>query len=198
MAITNGYATLAELKERLGVGDTADDAPLEAVITAVSRLIDEETGRHFYATGSETRYYTAGDHDILFLPDDVLTLTSLATDDDGDRVYETTWASTDYDLEPYNTTPKTMIQLAPNGTRTFPTIRRGVAIVGTFGFNATGEHPDPIREACLILAARFFKRKDAPFGVLGTPEMGIMRITKNDPDATLLLRAYRRMGLGSV
>jgi hypothetical protein len=64
MAITNGYVTLPELKARLYSAnpnmqqDPLDDAGLERVIEAVSRWIDADRGRRFYAA-TETRYYTA-------------------------------------------------------------------------------------------------------------------------------------------
>ena len=40
MAITNGYATLAELKAYLGIADTVDDTMLENIIESASRSID--------------------------------------------------------------------------------------------------------------------------------------------------------------
>jgi len=195
MAITNGYATLAEVKARLGINDSNEDSVIEATIEAASRLIDQATGRVFYAT-TATRYFTAADPDLLFLPDDLLSVTTLKTDEDGDRTYEITWAATDYDLEPYNATPYTRIQVAPRGTRTFPPTRRGVEIVGSWGYNATGSYPDMVNEACLILAARYYKRKDSPFGTTGTAEYGIMRLSKTDPDVAGLLRGFVRPGIG--
>lgn len=191
MSITNGYATLAEIKARLGIptADTADDTVLEAVIEAASRAIDNETGRVFYAT-TATKYFRADDGDLLFIPD-LLSVTTLKTDSDGDRTYETTWATTDYDLEPYNDAPYTRIRLTPSGRYSFPTHAKGVEIAGSWGYNATGSYPDAINEACLILASRLFKRKDAPFGVAGTAEMGQLRIGKTDPDVAGLLYPYR-------
>lgn len=189
MAITNGYATLDELKARLGLSDTVDDAVLEPVIEAASRLVDSATGRVFYAT-TETRYFTALNDELVYV-DDLLTVTSLKTDADGDRTYETTWATTDYDLEPYNAAPYTSIRTAPSGSYGFPTFRRGVEVTGSWGYCATGSHPDAINEATLLLAIRLFKRKDAPFGVLGSPEMGVARLPAVDPDVQALLAPYR-------
>ncbi len=196
MAITNGYTTLATLKARLGIADIADDATLEAVITAVSRWIDRYCGRRFYTTASdEIRYYTAAQSDQL-LTDDIVSVTGLVTDEDGDRVYETTWAATDYDLEPANAAldgePYTAIRTTPNGSHSFPVdVARGVRITGKFGFAST---PAPVEEACLIQCSRIYRRKDAPFGVTGSPELGqatvIMRL---DWDVRYLLDTYRRL-----
>lgn len=197
MAITNGYATLPDLKRRLSIEDTSEDAVLEQVIEAASRAIDAYTDRQFYAT-SATRYFTAESSELLFV-DDLLTVTTLKTlsaNSSGTRTYGYTWATTDYDLEPYNSTPKTMIQVNPSGAYTFPTDRKGVEIVGSWGYSSTT--PDDINEACLIQAARLFKRKDSPFGVIGTPETGVARIPTVDQDVRQLIQRYRRLTIGAV
>ena len=64
-------------------------------------------------------------------------------------------------------------------------------IIGSWGYASTAPHD--IREACLIQASRLFKRKDAPFGVAGTPEAGQMMLPALDPDVRALLRKYRRV-----
>lgn len=204
MAIVNGYATLAELRARLGYvsTDTADDTMLEAVVMGVSRWIDRYTGRRFFTTSAdETRYYTADDAYTLFMPDDLISITTLSVDEDGDRVYERTWAATDYDLEPYNAVldglPYTRIETAPNGRYGWPVgIARGVKIVGKFGYSAA---PADVKEACLLQCERLFKRKDAPFGVMGSAEMGqILVIPKLDPDVALLLAGNIHYIIGGV
>ncbi len=207
MTITNGYTTLAKLRARLGFAstDTADDTILEAIVMAVSRWIDRETGRRFHSTtNDETRYYTAEFDDVLFCPDDIISVTSLYTDDDGDRTYENTWTATDYDLEPCNASldsePYTRIRITPDGDYTFPSgIAKGVKVTGKFGFCATGSQPGLIEEACLLQSARVYKRKDAPFGVLGSAEMGQqMVIPKLDPDVAMMLSGFRRLGMGAL
>jgi hypothetical protein len=192
MAITNGYCTLAELKARLAITDSVDDGVLKAVVEAASRAIDNWTDRVFYAT-TATRYFTAEDGDLLFV-DDLLTVTTLKTisqNSAGARTYGDTWATVDYDLEPFNSTPKTRIRINPGGRYAFPTEAKGVEIVGSWGYASTA--PDAINEACLLQAARLFKRKDSPFGVAGTPETGTMALPRLDPDVRMLLEPYRRL-----
>jgi hypothetical protein len=211
VTLTNGYCTTDELKARIGISNADDDTILENVITAVSRWIDTHTGRRFYAA-SETRYFTADEYaesaplptyaqslrvtgrggQIVYV-NDLLTVTTLKTDDDGDRTYETTWAATDYDLLPDNALlngePYTQVRLAPNGRYTFPLHRRGVQIVGSFGYAATT--PAMVKEACLLQSHRLWKRKDAVFGVAGASEMGqILVQIKADPDVQELLKRY--------
>ena len=50
MAITNGYATLAQVKAalRIPADDTVDDTLLEMAIESGSRAIDGYTNRSFY------------------------------------------------------------------------------------------------------------------------------------------------------
>ena len=200
-ASTSRYATASVLKSRLDIDDALDDTNLASVLDAVSRGIDNYTGRRFYVDSSDaTRYYTAEYSDILFCPDDVCTLTTLSTDGDGDRTYEDDWAATDYDLLPLNASadsaPYTMIGRTPNGDYTFPVgVVKGIKIVGTFGWGSTV--PDPIGEACLLLAERLFKRKDAPFGIMGSGGLGTVRMVQkaieDDLELALLLQPYRRI-----
>jgi hypothetical protein len=203
MTITNGYCTLAEFKARFypaGLTDTTDDTVIENVIEAVSRQIDNYAGRRFYVTGSdETRYFTAEESEYLSAGD-VVSITTLSTDENDDRVYERTWAATDYDLTPYNAAldglPYTRLEITPNGSYAFPTGAKSVKIVGKWGYPAT---PDAINEACLIQAIRLFKRKDAPFGVMGSAEMGqLVVIPRLDPDVKMLLDPFRKFDVVGI
>jgi len=176
MALVNGYCSLEELKSEMAISDAVDDALLEAVIEVVSRWVEDWCNRRFYTTAAdETRYYTAMRSDRLLLPDDLLTLTSLATDDDGDRTYEDTWAATDYDKCPFNAAldsqPYTSIQVAPDGDYTFPVgMQKGVKLVGKFGYSTTT--PAAIKKATLLRATQLFRLKDSPFGSVGGEGMG--------------------------
>jgi len=193
------YTTTAKVKARLGITDHDDDTALGNVITASSRWIDRYCNRRFYAS-SETRYYTAVDWQTVFV-DDLLSITTLKTDDDADRTYSATWTTTDYDLMPFNVAlaeaqPYTWIQVAPEGDYTFPKVAKGVEIVGSFGHNATASHPLEIEEACNLLAMRLWKRKDAIFGVAGPQAMGVQLIQakiEQDRDVLTLLDPYRRL-----
>jgi len=48
MAITNGYATLAEIKAYMSISDTTDDSLLENLVESASRSIDRIANRRFY------------------------------------------------------------------------------------------------------------------------------------------------------
>lgn len=196
MAVVNGYATLQELKTWLGISASTDDARLELAIESASRAIDTECSRRFYAT-TQTLYFSTDDPLRCDVNEDLLTVTSIAYDSTGLRAYLVLSAS-DYELDP-EVAPYRVVHIAPGSTVSFPTgLRRGVRVIGSWGYNATGSHPQAINRACLLLATRYFKRKDAPFGVLGTPELGFMRVTSRDPEVRALLQPYRRYEMGAV
>lgn len=199
MSITNGYTTLVNVKTALGVplDIRDDDFYLEATIESVSRMIDNHTARRFFAT-TETRYFAPVSTDEIFV-DDLLTVTTLKTDDNADGTFEITWGSTEYHLMPFNAVvnknPYTRIETTGYGTKSFPTgTKKAVQIAGSFGYCTTSTVPKPVSEACKIQAIRLFKRKDAPFGVIAGGDMQqSMTIPDLDPDVKMLLSLYVRV-----
>lgn len=179
------------------VSDQIDDAEIDAVITAVSRMIDGYTGRRFYVTpADETRYYTASDGSLLMPEDDIISITTLKTDDNGDGTYETTWSTSDYALQPVNAglngRPYLWINTTSSGSCAFPHGVNGVQIAGKFGYSVVC--PAVIRQVCLIQSLRIFKRKDTPFGVMGSGDMGQAVIINDlDPDVRTMLNPYVRV-----
>lgn len=135
----NLYATRDDLKARVGIGDTGQDTTIDALLYSVSREVEQWTGRRFYAT-TATRVFKPDDEDEITV-DDLLSVTTLKTDHNGDRTYEITWSTTDYDLEPANAAqmsppqPYWRIEAAPLGRYCFPEdMPRGVQVVGKWGY----------------------------------------------------------------
>lgn len=54
------------------------------------------------------------------------------------------------------------------------------------------EIPDAVKLACLLQASRFFIRKNAPFGVAGSPQDGseIRLLARLDPDVLVMLGPF--------
>lgn len=177
-AIAHGYCTVAEANTRLELRGTRDNPVIGTLIAACSRLIDDYCRRRFYAS-TQTRLYSAPSAAYPFynqmgmitysatrppriLVDDLLTVTSIATDEDGDRVYELSWAATDYDLYPANNPadglPYWEIRTAINGTHRFPFTPLGIQITGSWGFSATT--PPLVKEACLAQVGMFMRAPD--------------------------------------
>jgi len=193
MALDDTYATLADLKAWLDLAEDEHDAVLGACLIAASRAVDRLTNRFFFQM-TDTNLYSA-DSPFWLAIDDLVAVTALATDLDGDRVYETTWAPADYDLSPANADslgwPFTVLETIPfRMQRWFPSWRRGVQVTGVWGWPAV---PDPVRQATLIYAHKLFKRADSPLGVQAiTPDAPGVVIRKRDPDADALLAPYVR------
>lgn len=187
-SLTTAAASSATISVHLG---NEHDAKLESMITAASRLIDKYCNRRFYSSASTQYYDPESTHEVFI--DDLQSVTALKTDEDGDGTYETSWAVTDYNLLPYNSTPKTRIQTSSKGSRIFPAkIKKCIQIYGSFGYSTTT--PDMIKEACIIQAMRLFKRKDAPFGVSGINQFGVMQVIDSfDKDVKILLDGFRRL-----
>ncbi len=103
--MTNAYADLTTLKSTgvLNITGTGYDTRLLDLLEAVSRLIDQYCNRHFYVLVA-TRRFDGDGGTVLNVPD-LISITSLKTDDNKDRTFETTWAATDYLLYPSNAEP---------------------------------------------------------------------------------------------
>lgn len=198
MAITNGYCTLAELKASLNITDNVDDTALESAITAASRMVDDYTERFFYVNGSVgspvTRYYTAVDPYTINI-DDVTTISEIATDDNFDRTFGTVWSTTDYMVEPINNPIKgwPYSRVLAIGAYIFPyQLPQSVRIKGVWGWSAV---PAEVNMATLIQSSRIFGRRQSPFGIAGSPDLGTVRLfSRLDADVEVLLRPFRKNG----
>jgi hypothetical protein len=203
MALYSDYATVPELKSYLRIpteeqgGDDVDDAELALALTAASRAIDRTTNRQFGLAGEDVARLYTPEWDTVRLRwtvaiDDLMTVTDLVVkaDLDDDQVYEET--ITDYRLIPLNAAgdgrPWTDLIL---GSTVSMKSTAEIQITATWGWTTV---PAAIENACLIQASRFFKRREAPFGVAGSPDLGSeMRLfAKVDPDVQVMVGPYRR------
>jgi hypothetical protein len=194
------YATLSQFKEALQITDASQDTALQAVLDATDDLIDNfcDQAVGFGRTASQTRYYTA-EHLYYCITDPIVSVSSIATDDDGNDTYETTWSATDYILAPKNAPldnePYTEIDTSLAGQRSFPLSLNGVRVIGVFGWPSV---PSAVVQAALIQAGAVWSSRSAPYGVIGSNELGgIMRLSRAlHPEAQVLLERYRsRLGL---
>ena len=140
----NLYADVDMMKRRYlhdSALTTTDLAELLRVLNDGARRVDDYCDRPFFAELA-TRTYDGNGKTQLWLPDDLLTVTTLKVDDNGDGTYEITLAvNTDYWLWPDNDTPKVRIDINPESTliSTWPSGRRRVQIVGEWGYTNTTE-----------------------------------------------------------
>jgi hypothetical protein len=197
VALTNCYCTLSDLKTSLAIEDIQDDTALEAAILTASRMIDDYTGRFFYRDGTTaapiTRYYTPDSWYITNL-DDFVSLNQIALDDDFDQTYTTILAASDYLIDPVNNArrgwPYTRITAIDRYI--FPyAYPQSVRVQAVWGWPSV---PAEIAMATKLQASRLFIRRQSPFGIAGTPEIGTVRLTSRlDPDVEALIRPFRKM-----
>jgi hypothetical protein len=208
MTVVSGYITQVELIARLDpnseITETdAEKTQMDSIINAVSRMIDRYCGRKFFLS-TETRYYTPKYHSHIFI-DDLMSLTTLKTDEDLDYIYEYTWASTDYALSPYNAqsatekSPYNMIEIKYNGNYSFPLSNKSVEIAGSWGYciattgAADATVPYDVKEACYLQCVKQFARKKTPNVVLGTSAFGLVQLPEAlDPDVKFMLSPFMK------
>jgi hypothetical protein len=196
------YTSVEELKDRLGIPatDTTSDFQLLGAVESGAKAVEQYCGRFFYQM-PDTRTYMP--YNIYELPvDDIVSISSLAIDRDGDGIFEETWTQgVDYQLayapgqfaqlswgEPR---PFTLIRVINSGV-TFPYIwefstANRVQVTGVFGWPSV---PQGVRQAAMQTSAEVFKLKDSPFGLAGTSEFGLVRVPKQNPYIVKLLCTY--------
>ena len=194
MAISNGYATLLQIKSAIGISDGIDDPMLEMAIESASRQIDSYTERYFYNAGTATKIFAPLDEWVC-PTEDFITLTQVQTSEDGES-WDTTWTTDDWQAEPLNgragglVTSYTQIRAVENYLFPYRQGEATVRLTGTWGWSAT---PIAITQATIILASRIFKRLDSPLGII-SGELGSMRVGfRLDPDVQHLIEPYRKI-----
>lgn len=147
------YASLGRLKAEMRITGTSDDASLLRVLEAASRHWDDMTGRHYYHV-TRTWYLNPPVEHMpaheLWLPFDLLSVTSLKLDLDGDRTYETTLSASDYELVSLRRdggAPYGRVDLKPRGSRSsWGSVRRGIELAGVAGFSNETEASGTLAE----------------------------------------------------
>ena len=146
--MTNAYAGLTTLKSAgvLNITGSGFDDRLLALLEDASRLIDGYCNRHFYVL-TTTRRFDGGRARALNVPD-LISVTSLKTDEDNDRTYELTWAASDYLLYPLNAEPqqpwgrpytRILVDIESGSRPWFPGGGPTVEAVGKWGYREVTE-----------------------------------------------------------
>jgi hypothetical protein len=199
VAISNGYATLNEVKAALRISDAIDDTILELSIEAASREIDGYCERRFYQT-TGTAVYIPQDSFTCEI-DDLVTLTSLKSSPDGTG-YTQTWTASDYQFEPLNNLsggiPSPYTRIRAVGDYTFPVwepnnvnaYEATVQVVGTFGWASV---PAAMIQATILLSLRHYRRYESHMGVAGFDDVSVIRVGRVDPDVQRLIDPFRKV-----
>jgi len=166
------YCTPEQLKSGTGISDNLDDREILDACRSVSRWIDGHCNRVF-ARRSLTWLVDACGYYQVKVPD-LVSVTTLKTDNDADGVFETTWTTADYELQPVNAAlevePQPYTSIAAVGSLLFPvrTSRLGrpprAQIVGVFGWPSL---PSGVSTAAGLLATDYLNAGGMKFGVMG-------------------------------
>jgi hypothetical protein len=197
--LVNAYCSLEDLKTIWHDTTSTNDQQYIDAINAASRLIDQYCMRQFYKTSGGTKYFATDRSDQVFI-EDLLAITSLATDDAYDKSYSQAWTTADYWLEPVNGgvdgLPFTRITATflnglyfPNSNRWASSFR--VKVIGDWGFSSST--PSVVSTACRIQASRYFDRKNIIFEQGGGMGATFKKLgTGIDPDVQTLLAQVKR------
>lgn len=197
------------LKTILGIpqSDTTDDDRLDMAAEAATQMIQAHCGRYFFATDTATARIFRADTPWLVEVDDISSTVDLVvkTDEDEDGVFETTWAAGDYQLEPLNgllsgqNWPYTRLRAIKSREWPIDGPQALIQITARWGWRnddptlANEYLPHPVQQAAEIQGVSLFKSADAPLGIAGFGDIGIMRLRQAlHPVAMALLAPYRK------
>jgi len=126
------YCSIADVKGVLGITSTTDDTIMRKICEGATKSIDNYCNRQFQAK-TATRYF---DGSVPLSVDDLLSITTIKTDEDGDATFENTLTvTTDYLLYPLNEYPKTSIKLSVDSNYgSFGISKKGCEIIGLWGY----------------------------------------------------------------
>ncbi len=152
----HSYATLQQWKDTGYYNQTSStttyDATIMRMLENASEEIDHICRRHFHCLEATalTPYYFDGSGRTLIPSDDILSITTITLDLDGDGTYETTLDSDEYLSYPLNELPKLYLKLNyASGVGGFASgIIGGVKITGVFG-HGDGVSATPYRATAI-------------------------------------------------
>ncbi|MDA1128120.1 MAG: hypothetical protein O2913_05400, partial [Chloroflexi bacterium] len=144
------YGDLAKLKDdsllKNPASGTGDDDELFQLLLAVSDWVDHYCNRHFYPR-TQTLVFDGKETAQLLLPD-LISITSLKEDTNGDLTFNETWATSDYWLQPYNASPTqhwgvpyTSIKPRSEGNKSggFSAGEQNIQLAGIWGYRQFSE-----------------------------------------------------------
>ena len=146
--MSNAYASLTALKSSgvLNLTGTAEDSRLRTLLESVSRQVDAYAMRQFFSQ-KDTRFFS-GNGALVFYPSwDLIAVETLKEDENADGTFNDTWATTDYELWPYDANPTSDSDLArpyislqintkSNGTKgVWQPNQKAFELAGRFGYS---------------------------------------------------------------
>jgi hypothetical protein len=191
------YAPLADLKKALRIADINDDALLQAALDAAREAIDAHCNRTFVFDAVATvRWFDLSDRRAEV--DDFYSTTGLVVTVNGVAVpVAVENVSPGYRVDPRNAAalgePYTALTFdvpyGPTATWALVTASQKTSVAVTAKWGYAAAIPRSVYQACILQASRIFTRKNSPYGVAGSPDLGseLRLLAKVDPDVAVLL-----------
>lgn len=201
-------ASVDEVKLRLGITDSTDDALITGLISQISAWIEGYTGRKFGPEDGATYTFDTNAGYTLRIPMGIRLVTSMGISSmshqpDSGGTYTTVTAASillrpkSADLPTGWPPTEVLMFRGTNTTPLFGTIQNGATITGNFGFAAT---PPEIQSVCIdATIAAYAVRKMGASGVIGMEDTAavpwVRFFSKGSPQRGTLDR-YRYYGMG--
>lgn len=190
------YASLALVKEFLGIEDTQDDVLIQSALDATTTKINERTGRPGigFNLGSApvTRVYYPTSPEYLSI-DDIADPSSMTVSMGQVGNFTSPITADNFRCLPDNALalgrPVECLQHYWQFWPTWPSV--GVQVIGIPGWPAV---PNDVIEGQKIWCARLFERKNSPNGIAGSSDFGPIRVGRMDPDVADMLADYMKGG----
>jgi len=188
------YIDEIDLKTYLDISEEGDDVILESCIDRAQTAIETYTNRVFEAAAGTKHYgWDAVDGLFLWLDADLQSLTSVANGDSS----ATAVAVADLTEWPMNEGPPYYALRLDDSSDSVWQVDTDywIAVTGDWGFSATP--PNDIVQACVRLAAYYYRQKDTgQFETVAIAEGGAVTVPMGTPeDVRTLLNPYRRFSL---
>lgn len=189
------YASLGDLKSAIRITDTDSDGLLQVALDAATEAIDEHCNRSFTASAMATaRVFEPVNGKVV--TDDFYTTDGLIVSVGGTIIPAAVpYVSAGYTLTPENAAasgePYTGFFYSSFPLSAWPLLfavqRATVSVTAKWGYAA--EVPAAVNMACLLQASRWFARRNSPYGIAGSPEMGseLRLLAKLDADVAVML-----------
>jgi hypothetical protein len=197
------YALVEELRQLLDIPpeDTANDVDLQRALDAASLWVDWFTGRTFALdTTPVAKVYPAATESVVTFADLQSAAPTVEVDTAYDGTFATTLTAAQFSLEPHQGPPydllRTWADPAGDDEAVCFDVGQLVRITGLWGYaDARGRVPANVSQATLLLAARWYKRREVPFNVLQQPELDAFQtLPPHDTDVHSLLFPLSRPG----
>jgi hypothetical protein len=194
------YVTAVQVADYLRIGDTVDNAQFGIWATAASRAIDRKTNRQFgqLAAPAARTYRQPAAYNLQtglweLEIDDVQDVTGMLV---GGVAYASSGAVLLPDNAPAESVPWQRLGFTSQPLTPTPGAPATLVVTARWGWTTV---PTPVTGACYLQCARWSARRDAPFGIAGSPDQGseMRLLARLDPDvATTLAGLSRRRRVG--